>query len=222
MRNKKNTTHFAHLFLLHLPLLLSTVSDFEARPMAGNSRQRPTGRGRGAGRGGASRPPAPHPPPTPTPPRRPPNPQLVDDAAGHLANIDDSPATRTRRQCLLALHSGVNTDSDALPRTSANTDSDADIVDDDPEDTPATRRRRQRHEQLAMATTRARTATNIFCADCLLLLTQVMTMTVMRTTTLWMTNLRLLLLFQCLSVDRCNTAPTDSQMWEGIGCWRNV
>ena len=66
----------------------------------------------------------------------------------------------------------------------------------------------------------------IICNDCLLLLTQVMIMTVTTTTTLWTMNLRLLLfllMFQWLSVDnRCNTAPTGSQMWGGIGCWRNA
>ena len=117
------------------------------------------GRGRGASRGGTSRPPAPHPPPTPPAPRQTPNPQFVDDAAHLLANINDSPATRTRQQCLIALQSGANADSESLPRACASTDSDADIVDDDPEDTP-TRRRRQRREQLAIATNRARTATN--------------------------------------------------------------
>ena len=116
-----------------------------------------------------SRPPAPYPPPTPPAPRQTPTPQLVDDAAYHLANINDSPATRTRRQCLISLQSGAIADSESLPRTSANTDSDADIVDDDPEDTP-TRRRSQRREQLAIATTCARTATNnymrrLFAAD---------------------------------------------------------
>ena len=83
----------------------------------------------------------------------------MEDAAGQLANIDDSPpSTGTRQQCLLALRSGANTDSDVL-QTSANTDWDADIVDDAPEDTP-TRRRHQRRVQLAIATTRACTATN--------------------------------------------------------------
>jgi hypothetical protein len=112
------------------------------------------GRGRGAGRGGNSRPPA---PPAPTQTL---NPRLVEDAATHLANINDSPASRTRQQCLIAIHGGSNAASQSLPRTSNNTDSDNDIVgDDELEDTP-TRRRRQRREQLAMATNRARTATN--------------------------------------------------------------
>jgi hypothetical protein len=112
------------------------------------------GRGRGAGRGGNSRPPA---PPAPTQAL---NPQLLEGAASHLANINDSPASRTRQQCLIAIHGGANAASQSLPRTTTDTDdSDNDIVDDELEDTP-TRRRRQRREQLAMATNRARTATN--------------------------------------------------------------
>ena len=60
---------------------------------------------------------------------------------------------------MIAIHGGANAASQFLPRTSTDTDSDNDIVDDELEDTP-TRRRRQRREQLAMATNRARTATN--------------------------------------------------------------
>ena len=108
-------------------------------------------RGRGAGRGGNSRPPA---PPAPTQTL---NPQLVEGAATLLANINDSPASRTRQQCLIAIHGGANAASQFLPRTS--TDSDNDIDDEELDDTP-TRRRRQRREQLAMATNRARHATN--------------------------------------------------------------
>jgi hypothetical protein len=114
------------------------------------------GRGRGAGQGGNSRPPA---PPAPSETL---NPQLLQGAAANLANINDSPASRTRRQCLIAIHGGANGASQSLTRTTTNPDdSDNDIVDDDEdlEDTP-TRRMRQRREQLALATTRARTATN--------------------------------------------------------------
>jgi hypothetical protein len=99
-----------------------------------------------------------HPPPAPTQTL---NPQLLEGAAAHLANINDSPASRTRQQCLIAIHGGANAASQSLTRTTTNTDnSDNDIVDDDElEDTP-TRRMRQRREQLALATTRAHTATN--------------------------------------------------------------
>ena len=100
-----------------------------------------------------------HPPPAPTQTL---NPQLLEGAAAHLANINDSPASRTRQQCLIAIHGDANAASQSpLTRTTTNTDnSDNDIVDDDElEDTP-TRRMRQQREQLALATTRARTATN--------------------------------------------------------------
>ncbi len=49
------------------------------------------------------------PPPPPPPPDCPPTPP--DDGAA-LANIADSPATRTRRQLMLALHSGSNSTAD--------------------------------------------------------------------------------------------------------------
>ena len=115
--------------------------------MSGSNR-RVAGRGRGgrtAGRGGTSHSPPPPPPPPNT---------LLEDAAAQLANINDSPATQTRQQCLLALHTGANTDSDAL-QTGANTDLDADIVEHTP-----TQRRHQQRKQLAVATTRACTVNN--------------------------------------------------------------
>ena len=68
-------------------------------------------RGRGAGRGGNSCPPA---PPAPTQTL---NPQLVEGAATHLANINDSLASRTRKQCLIAIHGAANAASQSLPRT---------------------------------------------------------------------------------------------------------
>ena len=49
MRNKK-TQHISLITFYPFALLLSRVSDFQARPMIGSNRQRAIGRGRRGGR----------------------------------------------------------------------------------------------------------------------------------------------------------------------------
>ncbi|KAI2490753.1 hypothetical protein MHU86_23822 [Fragilaria crotonensis] len=96
-------------------------------------------RGGGAGRSGRGArggpPPRPPPPPPPPPPPAPP-----DHAAAAGNSVEDSPATRTRRQLMLALQAGSNSadchDGGRGSRLFADTDG-SEEEDDDGEDDPA-------------------------------------------------------------------------------------
>ena len=75
------------------------------RQLRGRTTGTPEGRG---GRGGRGKTPAGRPPPPPPPP---PLLSFLEETATALANIADSPATRTRQQLMLAIQSGSNSAS---------------------------------------------------------------------------------------------------------------